>query len=156
MRSVSNNRWPLHWPKLIFAAHCCGCVRKMGQCVSVVLRAAELMTHPERNDHQAAWQVCSDEQCGKMLPARRFRFSGDTDNSCVIFPLLSHWFSFPSFCPFVWFRSVQPGVKDEDRHRSAAATLPYYTTSVNLQQSSSHQHHPSLNILTCDWTELMK
>lgn len=45
-------------------------------------------------------------------------------------------FLFPSFCPFLWLRSVQPGVKDEDQHRSAAAALPYYTISLNLKQSS--------------------
>lgn len=113
MRSVSNNRWLLHWPKSISAAHCCGFVRKMSQCVSVVLSWADDSSWAEWSPGRA-WRVRSVEQCGKMLPAPRFRY---TDNSCVIFPVLSHWFSLPFILPFCL---VSFSAARSERQRSAA------------------------------------
>lgn len=106
----------------------------MGQCVSVVLRAAELMTHPKQNDHQAV----DDLQDGPDRPVQRNNVENcslhavlDSAVTLTTAALSSQFspidFPLPSFCPFVWFRSVQPGVEDEDRHRSATATLPYCT-----------------------------
>lgn len=78
MRPVSNNRRPLHWPQLIFAARCCGFLRKTGRCVSAVLRAddssrAQQSSSGGRSSGQA-WRVCSKEQCGKSSPIQRWHW----------------------------------------------------------------------------------
>lgn len=114
MRPVSNNRRPRHWPQLIFAARCCGFLRKTGRCVSAALRAddssrAQRSSSGGRSSGQA-WRVCSKEQCGKKLP--------DSAGTLATAALSTHFppidFLLPSFCPFVWLHSAQPGAKDED------------------------------------------
>lgn len=159
MRSVSNNRWDGRCTdQSLFLQH--AAVGLWGKWASVFLWRSEQLSRrlilsgmiiSRRWPSGRAWQVCSEEQCGKLLPARRFRFSGDTGNSCVIFPVLSHWFSFPFILPFslASFSAARSKRWRPAPLCSRCVTLLHYFSQPKTILTE-FQHHPSLNILACD------